>query len=68
MPGISIENEVKHDNPSTISRDVVTESSGEESRSAAPPPIFNEQTNYVPLSTIITVYSTIWTLNHQLSI
>ncbi|GLA37908.1 hypothetical protein AnigIFM63309_004890 [Aspergillus niger] len=56
MPGISIENEVKHDNPSTISRDVVTESSGEESRSAAPPPIFNEQTNYVPLSTIITIF------------
>ncbi|RDH27402.1 major facilitator superfamily domain-containing protein [Aspergillus welwitschiae] len=56
MPGVSIENEVKHDNPSTISRDVVTESSGEESRSAAPPPIFNEQTNYVPLSTIITIF------------
>ncbi|BCR99103.1 putative MFS drug transporter [Aspergillus luchuensis] len=56
MPATSIEDEVKHDNPSTVSRDVATESSGEESRPAAPPPFFNEQTNYVPLSTIITIF------------
>lgn len=64
MPATSIEDEVKHDNPLTVSRDVTTESSGEESRPAAPPPFFNEQTNYVPLSTIITVSSLTWTVNY----
>ncbi|GFN10866.1 hypothetical protein AtubIFM56815_008436 [Aspergillus tubingensis] len=56
MPATSIEDEVKHDNPSAVSRDVATESSGDESRPAASPPFFNEQTNYVPLSTIITIF------------
>ncbi|GKZ21391.1 hypothetical protein AbraCBS73388_007076 [Aspergillus brasiliensis] len=55
MPGASIEDELKHGNQLVVSGDVVAESS-EESRSAAPPPIFNEQTNYVPLSTIITIF------------
>ncbi|PWY77911.1 MFS drug transporter [Aspergillus eucalypticola CBS 122712] len=56
MPTTSIKDEVKHDNPSSVSRDIATESSGDESRPAASPPCFNEQTNYVPLSTIITIF------------
>ncbi|PYH34914.1 putative MFS drug transporter [Aspergillus neoniger CBS 115656] len=56
MSATSIEDKVKHDNPSSVSRDVATESSGDESRPAAPQPFFNEQTNYVPLSTIITIF------------